>query len=95
MATGATTALRSPDCTSSALDDIASIVDLRDHGTAPCEHVHALLSGKLDDITQRQQELASLATELRRLLHRSRTLNPLNCTDARICHILSEAPRWA
>ena len=73
------------------LDDIASIVDLRDHGTAPCEHVHALLSGKLDDITQRQQELASLATELRRLLHRSRTLNPLNCTDARICHILSEA----
>lgn len=73
------------------LDDIASIVGLRDHGTAPCAHVQTLLDSKLDDITQRQRELASLAGELRRLLQRSRTLDPANCTGIDcICHILGE-----
>ncbi|CPY29087.1 MerR family transcriptional regulator [Mycobacteroides abscessus] len=74
------------------LHDIASIVDLRERGTSPCAHVHTLLSSKLEDITQRQQELAALATELRRLLDRSRDLDPVNCTDAHPCHILSEDP---
>ena len=38
---------------------------------------------------RRLLELAALETELKQLHERSRTLDPADCTDADICHILA------
>lgn len=71
------------------LSEIRSIIDLRDAGTAPCEHVGGLINIKLSDVRERIRHLAGLQTELETLHERSRQLNPADCTDDHICHVLS------
>lgn len=71
------------------LGEIATILDLRGEGATPCTHVQALLAAKLLDVQARQRELASLETELENLIVRSRRLDPADCSDEAICHIIS------
>lgn len=70
------------------LEQIASILSLRRDGATPCTHVHSLLLAKLDDVRARQATLALLKDELENLISRSDQLDPADCTDARICHII-------
>ncbi len=58
----------------------------------PCGHVTAVLQAKLDAVAARMRELEILASELDHLRERGRALDPGDCTDTDICHILSEAP---
>lgn len=85
--------IRATQAAGLTLVEIRSIIDLRDDGHIPCAHVTNLINGKLTDVHARMHELAVLAKELEQLLDRSRRLDPANCTDADICHILS-APTW-
>ncbi len=71
------------------LAEIATILELREEGATPCAHVRALLSAKLRKIQTRQRELAGLETELEGLISRSHRLDPADCTDAQICHIIT------
>ncbi|WP_434619790.1 heavy metal-responsive transcriptional regulator [Arthrobacter sp. A5] len=71
------------------LSDIKGILAQRDSGDAPCAHVSALLEEKLSDVRARQLELAALAAELGRLVQSSHDLDPADCSDADICHIIS------
>lgn len=71
------------------LGEIRGILDLRDDGEVPCTHVTAILHAKLDDVRVRQRELASLEADLEHLLDRSHHLDPVDCTDTAICHILA------
>jgi MerR family mercuric resistance operon transcriptional regulator len=71
------------------LVEVASILDLRRDGAVPCEHVHSLLLAKLNDIRTRQHELADLEAELQSLISRSDRLDPADCTDTQICHIIA------
>ena len=73
------------------LVEIASILDLRGEGDVPCEHVSSLLAKKLHDVQARQRELAVLEAELEVLISRSRELDPADCTDQQICHIIASA----
>ncbi len=70
------------------LVQIASILNLRRNGATPCTHVHSLLLAKLDDVQARQAKLAALKDELENLISRSDQLDPADCTDDRICHII-------
>lgn len=72
------------------LAEIRSIIDLRDEGAAPCAHVATLIDHKLTDVRERIRHLAALETELEALVERSHTLDPADCADDDICHILSE-----
>ncbi len=85
--------IRAAQAAGLTLSEIRSIVDLRDDGDAPCTHVTALLHTKLDDVRVRRQELDTLASELEHLLTRSQRLDPVNCTETDICHILTETDR--
>ena len=58
------------------LAEIRSVIDLRDDGTVPCEHVTALIDGKLSDVRARISHLAALQAELETLLERSARLDP-------------------
>lgn len=71
------------------LSQIRSILDLRDQGTTPCQHVTTLLDTRLADVRRRIRDLLTLQTELETLLKRSRLLDPGDCADQDICHILS------
>ena len=83
--------IRAAQAAGLTLGEIRSIVDLRDDGHVPCTHVSGLLETKLADVRRRMRELAMLATELEQLLDRSQRLDPADCTDADICHILSRS----
>ncbi|GAB2446991.1 hypoxia response transcriptional regulator [Nocardioides hungaricus] len=74
------------------LAEIRSIIELRDEGAAPCTHVAALIDHKLTDVQERIRHLAALESELEALVERSQVLDPADCADADICHILS-APK--
>ncbi len=73
------------------LADIAEILGLRDAGEAPCAHVSVLLEEKLAEVLARQRELAALAAELGQLIEASRDLDPADCSEAAICHIIAVA----
>ena len=70
------------------LSHIRGILDLRDEGTIPCRHVTTLLDTKLADVRTRIRDLLTLQEELEVLLQRSRLLDPVDCADQDICHIL-------
>jgi DNA-binding transcriptional MerR regulator len=72
-----------------SLAEIATILDLRREGASPCAHVHSLLATKLLDVQARQRELAILEAELEDLISRSQQLDPTDCTDEAICHIIA------
>jgi len=80
--------IRAAQAAGLTLAEIAGIVELRDDGTAPCTHVGGLLEAKLEDVRERRGQLATLEAELELLVDRSRRLDPADCTDADICHIL-------
>lgn len=85
------TFIRTAQAAGLTLGEIRSIVDLRDDGDSPCAHVTTLLSAKLADVHTRRRELDALAAELEHLLTRSTRLDPGDCSDADICHILTGA----
>lgn len=73
------------------LSEIRSIVDLHDDGTVPCAHVIGLIDSKLTDVRARIRHLAALQAELEALLERGHLLDPADCSDDDICHILCSA----
>ncbi len=73
------------------LAEIRSILDIRDTGSAPCSHVRDLLAAKLDEVHHRRARLETLEAELHQLIDRSRLLDPADCAEGEICHILRPA----
>ncbi|GAA4710282.1 DNA-binding transcriptional regulator, MerR family [Promicromonospora umidemergens] len=81
--------IRNAQAAGLTLVEIGSIVELRDNGHRPCTHVTNVLRTKLDAVHARQAELAALEHELEHLVARSNDLDPADCTDTDICHILT------
>ncbi len=81
--------IRTAQAAGLTLAEIASIIHVRDDGTAPCSHVDSLLETKLAEVRDRRRQLAALESELAQLLDRSRQLDPADCTAGEICHIFS------
>ena len=85
--------IRTAQAAGLTLAEIASIIHVRDDGTAPCSHVDSLLETKLAEVRDRRRQLAALEAELAQLLDRSRQLDPADCTAGEICHIFSPSDR--
>lgn len=81
--------IRNAQAAGLTLVEISSITDLRDHGHRPCTHVKSVLDAKLDAVRARRAELALLEDELEQLIEHSRDLDPADCTDTDVCHILT------
>ena len=71
------------------LSEIRSIIDLRDDGTVPCAHVVTLIDSKLAEVRARIRHLAAMEAELEALLERSHLLDPADCADDDICHVIT------
>ncbi len=82
--------IRTAQAAGLSLVEIRGVVDLRDQGQAPCSHVAQLIDDKLAEVQRRLHELEALQEELEQLSERARRLDPADCTDADICHILAQ-----
>ena len=56
--------IRTTQAAGLTLAEIASIIGVRDDGTAPCSHVDALLETKLAEVRERRRQLTTLEAEL-------------------------------
>lgn len=81
--------IRSGQAAGLTLAEVASVVGLRREGAVPCAHVDVLLRSKVSAVRALRRELATLEGELKLLLSRSERLDPADCTESDVCHILS------
>lgn len=61
------------------LRQIGQILNIRDGGEPPCEHVGQLVAQRLDDVTQRLAELKQTRAQLQDLARRTEELDPADC----------------
>jgi MerR family mercuric resistance operon transcriptional regulator len=71
------------------LAEISGVIQVRADGTAPCEHVDALLHTKLVEVDDRIRELQQLRHDLIELLDRSAQLDPADCGPDEVCHVFN------
>jgi len=85
--------IRSAQAAGLTLAEIGTVIDIRDTGEAPCSHVDGLLATNLAEIRERREQLPVMDRELEALVERSRELDPRDCGEGDICHILRDDPR--
>lgn len=72
------------------LDEIGSILQIKDQGGRSCEHTRRLLGRHLDALDERIEELHRARIELRRMFDRSAVLDPGDCDDPNRCQVITE-----
>lgn len=81
--------IRAAQAAGLSLNEVLSTIELRETGQIPCAHVSGLIEEKLADVRARQIELEALAAELEQTLLVSQNLDPADCGDAEVCHIVT------
>ncbi|MBB5747973.1 heavy metal-responsive transcriptional regulator [Micrococcus sp. TA1] len=67
------------------LAQIQQVLEIRDDGQAPCEHVRALLDQRLVDIENQLRSLTALRDTLTSLRDEATTLHPDTCGPDQVC----------
>ena len=70
------------------LTEVRDIIAIRENNGPPCSHVVAVLDRHFDDLQVRIKELTAMRNEVRGLRERANTLDPANCSDDDICHVI-------
>lgn len=70
------------------LAQIRQILQIRDRGQAPCEHVRDLLDTRLADLHQQISKLVALRDTIAQLRSQAATPEPTTCTDEQVCRYL-------
>lgn len=70
------------------LTQIREILDIRDAGAAPCQHVHDLLQTRLNDIDRQISDLQTLRHTVAHLHDRAATIDPTSCEESTVCRYL-------
>lgn len=81
--------VRQAQATGLSLDEIASIMAIKDEGGRSCQHSLGLLARHLDALDTRIDELHRARTELRRMYDRAAALDPDACVDPNRCQVIS------
>jgi len=81
--------IRAAQAAGLSLSEVLDTIELRETGQTPCGHVSGLLEEKLADVRARQIELQVLAADLEQTLLASQKLDPADCRDAEVCHIVT------
>ncbi len=84
--------IRDAQATGLSLTEIASILDLRDHGEQTCDHVIALLDHHLDDIDRQIAQLRTTRRLLAEMTERAKALDPSECVDPHRCQTIAPDP---
>lgn len=70
------------------LAEVQQILQIRDTGQAPCEHVHTLLATRVADLNRQIVELRTLRTALDVLANAAAESDPATCSSDQICRYL-------
>lgn len=70
------------------LAQIRQVLDIRDGGQAPCEHVRALLDQRLNDIETQLRTLAALRDTLVELRDSATPTRPETCGSDEVCRYI-------
>lgn len=70
------------------LAQIREILQIRDGGQAPCEHVQELLSDRLSDLDRQIAELKELRGTVAQLQADATTVEPARCDPESVCRYL-------
>ncbi|WP_188686996.1 heavy metal-responsive transcriptional regulator [Nesterenkonia cremea] len=81
--------IRAAQAAGLSLSEVLEAIELRGTGQIPCAHVSGLLEQKLADVRARQVDLEALAADLEQTLLASQNLDPADCGDAEVCHIVT------
>lgn len=71
-----------------SLAEIVQIVAVREAQGPPCGHVLDVLDRHASDLDTRIAELTSARAEVERLRERASGLDPADCDDDQICHVI-------
>ena len=72
-----------------SLEEIATILELRDRGESTCHHTLALLKTHLADVERQIGELHRTQDRLARMIAKSESLDPAHCVDPNRCQTIS------
>jgi MerR family copper efflux transcriptional regulator len=81
--------IRDAQATGLTLQEIATILELRDHGESTCQHVMHLLEHHLDQLDARIAALQGTRRDLIAITQRARGLDPSECTNPNRCQTIS------
>lgn len=70
------------------LAQIREVLDIRDAGVAPCQHVHDLLEHRLGDLDRQIADLQALRSTVVHLRDGAATVDPTNCDATTVCRYL-------
>jgi DNA-binding transcriptional MerR regulator len=70
------------------LAQIRQILDIRDAGEAPCEHVRTLLDTRLADLEQQINQLIALRDSIIQLRDQAAQVEPETCSADLVCRYL-------
>lgn len=71
-----------------SLEEIQTILDLRDSGEATCGHVIASLQSHLNEVDRQMIELRRTKERLSEIVDRARSLDPADCNDPNRCQTI-------
>ena len=81
--------IKEAQATGLTLDEITSVLELREQGSSTCQHVLALLDHHLQDLDARIRALKETRRELAGMIERARRLDPTECTDPNRCQTIT------
>jgi DNA-binding transcriptional MerR regulator len=70
------------------LGEIREVIAFRERGEVPCGHVLDVILHHAAEVDRRIAELRRLRADLARLARRARTLDPADCPESVVCHLL-------
>lgn len=83
------TFVRDAQATGLTLDEISSILELREQGASTCRHVLELLERHLEVLDAHIAALRKTRRNLADLIERGRQLDPAECTDPTRCQTIA------
>jgi DNA-binding transcriptional MerR regulator len=72
-----------------SLDEVQTLLSMKDAGQATCEHTLAFLERHIADIDAQIVRLQAARAEMQHLARRARGLDPSTCTDPHRCQVIA------
>lgn len=71
------------------LRQLSQVLQIRDGGESPCQHVIQLLDTRIRDVDQRIEELRALRQDLVGMRRSASDLDPADCPPESVCRIVA------
>ena len=71
-----------------ALEEIQTILDLRDRGQSTCNHVIEFLQARVEEVDRQMDDLKRTRRRLAEIVDQARSMDPADCNDPNRCQTI-------